>query len=128
MRISYWSADVCSSDLSRHRADRAAKGLAVAGIAQSLAERTLRQSERDRGIHAALGVEGAQQLAEAVFADDQVLKRHLEIIELDLRKVLTNHGVVARGELEARRVPVVEDTAEPLATGLAGDAGDQQAT
>src|SRR3546814_4408429 len=81
MRISYWSADVCSSDLSRHRADRAAKGLAVAGIAQSLAERTLRQSERDRGIHAALGVEGAQQLAEAVFADDQVLKRHLAIID-----------------------------------------------
>src|SRR3546814_16168705 len=54
---------------------------AVAGIAQILAERTLRQSERDRGIHAALGVEGAQQLAEAVFADDQVLKRHLAIIE-----------------------------------------------
>src|SRR3546814_13452680 len=67
---------------------------------------------------------GAQQLAEAVFADDQVLKRHLAIIELDLRKVLTTHGVVARGDLEARRVPVEEDTADPLAPGLAVDAGE----
>src|SRR3546814_8717779 len=46
------------------------------------------------------------------------------MIELHRRKVLSTHGVVARGDLEARRVPVEEDTADPLAPGLAVDAGE----
>src|SRR3546814_15146078 len=74
---------------SLHRADRAAKGLAVAGIAQSLAESTLRQSDPDRGIHATLGFEGGQQLAEAVLAADPVAQRTLSLIELYTRMVTT---------------------------------------
>ena len=52
-------------------------------------------------VEAALGVEGGQQLAEAVFADHQVLQRQFAVVELDLVQVLAAHRVIGAGDREA---------------------------
>ena len=64
-------------------------------ILDRLVERAFGEPERDAGIEAALGVEGVQQLLEAVLAQHQVLERQLAILEADLVQELAAHGVEA---------------------------------
>ena len=104
--------------------DRLAEDGALADIVHRLVERALGETERDRRIQAALGVEGRQQLAKAILADDQVLQRQFAVVELDLVQIFAAHGVVGAGHLEALRAGLEQHAADALAARLAIDPGE----
>jgi hypothetical protein len=103
-------------------ADRPAEGHALACVAQRLVECALGEPERDRRIEAALGVECRQQLLEAAFAQQQVLRRQFAVLEPHLLQILAAHGVESAGEDEARRAFLDQDAADAVATRLTVDA------
>ena len=76
------------------------KDLPPAHVVHRLVERAFRQAERDAGVETALGVEGGEQLAKAVLADDEIFQRQLAIVELHLVQVLAAHGVIGAGDRE----------------------------
>ena len=94
---------------------------AVPDIVAGFLEGAFGQPQRDARIEAALGVEGVQQLAKAVVANDEILQRQFAIVELDLVQVFAAHGVVGPGHLETRRVRLQQNAADALAAGLAVD-------
>ena len=70
-----------------------AEGAALAGVAQRLVEGAFGEPERDRRVEAALGVEGRNELLEAAFAEQQVFRRQLAVLEPYLGEIFAAHGV-----------------------------------
>ena len=100
-----------------------AEHAAVLGILHRLFERALGEPQRDRRVEAALGVEGREQFAKAVF-EDKVLRRQFDILEADLVQIFAAHRVIGAGHRETRRPLLDQDAADALAARLFVDAGE----
>ena len=94
----------------------------LARIAQRLVERALGEPERNAGIEAALGVERRQELLQPAFAEQEILRRQLAILEPHLVQVFAAHGVEFARQHEPGRAFLHQHAADAVAARFAVDA------
>ncbi len=100
-----------------------ASDLSFAHILDGFFEGSFGHAQRNAGVQATLGVERGEQFLEAALAQDHVLQRHFDVVELDLCEVLAAHGVVTRGHFETGVVAVHQHAPDAIAARRAVDAG-----